>query len=56
MQVVCDIIHHRSKNVPMKLPPSQMHRVALLTDKYDCTAPTSFAMRAWLQPTALVST
>jgi hypothetical protein len=48
MLVICNIIHHRSHNVPFALGPQQVLNIAVTADKYDCVHILKFVAPNWL--------
>lgn len=48
MTVLSQVMHHRYNDVPAKLEPLQIYRVAQMADKYDCTGVLEHIRTPWL--------
>jgi hypothetical protein len=50
LRLICAIIHHRNKRLPLTLPASDVLAIAVTADKYDCVNALKFACGNWLRP------
>ena len=48
LELICCVIHSRNDAVPHSLSPSEVLRVAIAADKYDCAVGLKFAGESWL--------
>ncbi|KAL2192952.1 hypothetical protein P885DRAFT_64422 [Corynascus similis CBS 632.67] len=49
MEIILNVIHGRNDQVRDTLSPNELLQVAITSDKYDCCAPLTFAIRIWLR-------
>lgn len=47
MTILCNMLHHRSENVPTEPAPSDLEKLAVVCDKYDCTRVFAPWVRNW---------
>ncbi|KAH7304156.1 hypothetical protein B0I35DRAFT_401473 [Stachybotrys elegans] len=48
MEIVLNVIHGRNDRVQRTLSPGEVLKVAVISDKYDCSTSLAFAIRTWL--------
>lgn len=47
MIIICNILHLRHKEIPQKPPVDQIYQVAVLADKYNCSAALKTTVAHW---------
>jgi hypothetical protein len=50
IDLMCNIIHHRIHETSHTPAVIDIHDLAIVSDKYDCTRATALAARAWIHP------
>jgi hypothetical protein len=50
IELMCKIIHYRIYETSHTPAAIDIHDLAIVSDKYDCTRATALAARAWIQP------
>jgi hypothetical protein len=50
IELMCNIIHHRIHKTSHTPGATDIHDLAIVSDKYDCIRATALAARAWIHP------
>ncbi|KAL5324952.1 hypothetical protein ACEPPN_006073 [Leptodophora sp. 'Broadleaf-Isolate-01'] len=55
MTIICAVIHHRNDIVPEEMSSSEVLRLSVVADKYDCKVALKHAAHCWLDHRNVVS-